>query len=72
MKGRRFTEDEIIGILKEREKGVSVVDLFCKHGVGDAIDFTWHASYGGKDISEHKRLNELAKARNQFDAWREH
>ena len=61
MKRSRFTEDQIIGILKEHEAGVSVADLCRKHGVSDATVYKWKAKYGGMDvsmISEMKALQE--------------
>ena len=59
MKRSRFTEDQIIGILKEHESGVSVADLCRKHGVSDATVYKWKAKYGGMDVSEAKRLKGL-------------
>jgi putative transposase len=59
MKRSRFTEDQIIGILKEYEAGVSVAYLCCKHGVSDATFYKWKAKYGGMDFSEAKRLKGL-------------
>ena len=59
MKRSRFTEDQIIGILKEHEAGVSVADLCRKHGVSDATVYKWKAKYGGMDVSEAKRLKTL-------------
>ena len=59
MRLRRFTEEQIIGILKEREAGVAVSDLCRKHGVSDASIYKWKAKFGGMDISEAKRLRAL-------------
>lgn len=59
MKRSRFTEDPIIGILKEHEAGVSIADLCRKHGVSDATVCKWKAKYGGMDVSEAKRLKGL-------------
>ena len=59
MKRSRFTEDQIIGILKEHEAGVSVADLCRKHGVSDATVYKWKAKYGGLEVSEAKRLRAL-------------
>jgi putative transposase len=56
MKRSRLTEDQIIGILKEYEPGISVADLCRKHGVSDATVYKWKAKYGGMDVSEAKRL----------------
>jgi len=59
MKQSRFTEEQIIGILKEHETGVSVADLCRKHGVSDATVYKWKARFGGMDVSEAKRLKAL-------------
>ena len=59
MKRSRFSEEEIIGILKEREAGVSVADLCRKHGVSDASIYKWKAKFGGLEVSEAKRLRAL-------------
>ena len=60
MKRSRFTEDQIIGILKEHEAGVPVADLCRKHGVSNASIYKWKAKYGGMDVSEAKKLKALA------------
>ena len=59
MKRSRFTEEQIIGILKEHEAGVSVSELCRKHGVSDASVYKWKAKFGGMDVSEAKRLRSL-------------
>ena len=59
MKRSRFSEEQIIGILKEHEAGVSVADLCRKHGVSDASIYKWKAKFGGMDVSEAKRLRTL-------------
>ncbi len=59
MKRGRFTEEQIIGILKEHEAGVSVADLCRKHGVSDASIYKWKAKFGRMDVSEAKRLRAL-------------
>ena len=59
MKRVRFTEDQIIGILKEHEAGVGVADLCRKHGVSSASLYKWKAKYGGMDVSEAKKLRAL-------------
>ena len=52
MKRSRFSEEQIIGILKEHEAGVSVADLCRKHGVSDASIYKWKAKFGGLEVSE--------------------
>ena len=59
MKRSRFTDDQIIGILKEHEAGVSAADLCRKHGISDATFYKWRAKYGGMDVSDTKRLKAL-------------
>jgi putative transposase len=59
MKRSRFSEEQIIGILKEHEGGVAVADLCRKHGVSDASIYKWKAKYGGMDVPEAKRLKTL-------------
>ena len=59
MKRTRFTEEQIIAILKEQEAGVPVADLCRKHGVSNASIYKWKANYGGLDVSEARRLKAL-------------
>lgn len=59
MKRSRFSEEQIIGILKEQEAGVPVAELCRKHGVSDASIYKWKARFGGMDVSEVRRLRSL-------------
>ena len=59
MKRNRFSEEQIIGILKEHEAGVPVADLCRTHGVSSASVYKWKAKYGGMDVSEAKQLKSL-------------
>src|ERR1700677_5141195 len=59
MKRARFTEDQIIGVLKEHEAGARTADLARKHCVSEATLYNWKAKYGGMDVSEAKRLKQL-------------
>ncbi|CUX03159.1 Insertion element ISR1 uncharacterized 10 kDa protein A3 [Agrobacterium genomosp. 2 str. CFBP 5494] len=59
MKKQRFTEEQIIGVLKEQEAGVKAADLCRKHGISEATFYHWKAKYGGMEVSEAKRLKAL-------------
>jgi putative transposase len=59
MKRARFTEEQIIGVLKEHEAGAKTADLARKHGVSEATIYNWKARFGGMDVSEAKRLKAL-------------
>jgi putative transposase len=59
MKRSRFTEDQIIGVLKEHESGAKTAGLARKHGVSEATLYNWKAKYGGMDVPEAKRLKQL-------------
>jgi putative transposase len=56
MKRARFTEEQIIGILKEAKAGVKTPDLARRHGASEATIYNWKSKYGGLEVSEAKRL----------------
>ena len=59
MKRTKFTEERIIGVLKEAEAGAKTADLARRHGVSEATIYNWKAKYGGLEVSEARRLREL-------------
>ena len=59
MKRSRFTEDQIIGILKEHQAGLTAAELCRKHGISDATFYKWRSKYGGMDVSDARRLKAL-------------
>ena len=59
MKRSRFTETQIISILKEADAGTSVKDICRKHGIADGTFYNWKSKYGGMSASELKRMREV-------------
>ena len=59
MKRTRFTEAQIIGVLREHEAGAATADVCRKHGVSSATFYKWKAKYGGLEVSDAKRLRSL-------------
>jgi putative transposase len=59
MKAKRFSEEQIIGVLKEAEAGANTKDLCRKHGISTATFYSWKAKYAGMTVSEARRLKEL-------------
>jgi putative transposase len=60
MKRKRFTEEQIIGVLKEHELGAKTADLCRKHGISEATFYNWKSKFGGMEVSEARRLKQLA------------
>ncbi len=59
MKRSRFSEEQIIAILKEQEAGAPTADVCRRHGVSSATFYKWKAKFGGLEVSEAKRLRQL-------------
>ena len=59
MKRKRFSEEQIIAILREHEAGVATADLCRKHGMSEGTFYNWKAKFGGMTVSEAKRLKTL-------------
>jgi putative transposase len=59
MKRSKFTEEQIIGVLKEHQAGLSAAELCRKHGISDATFYNWRSKFGGMEVSEAKRLKQL-------------
>jgi putative transposase len=66
VKKSHFTEEQIIGVLKESEAGVAMADLCRKHGVSQQTFYRWKAKYGGLEVSEARRLRELEEENRQL------
>jgi putative transposase len=59
MKGSRFNEEQIIGVLREHEAGAKTEEVCRRHGISNATFYKWKAKYGGLDVSEARRLKSL-------------
>lgn len=63
---KRFSEEQIIGFLKEADVGMPVVELCRKHGFSDASYYKWKAKFGGMEVSDAKRLRALEAENNKL------
>jgi len=59
MKRSRFTQEQIIGVLKEHQAGAAAADLCRKHGISDATFYKWRSKYGGMEMSDARKLKGL-------------
>jgi putative transposase len=59
MKKSRYTEEQIIGFIREAEAGMPIAELCRRHGFSDASFYKWRAKFGGMDVSDAKKLREL-------------
>ena len=66
MKKRRFTEEQIIGILKQSEAGMKVVEVCRQNGISDATFYKWREKYGGMTVSEARRLHQLEEENSRL------
>jgi putative transposase len=66
MKKTRFTETQIVAILKESDAGMKVADICRKHGISHATYYNWKSKYGGMEASDLKRMKELEVELSQY------
>ena len=66
MKKSRFTESQIVSILKEADVGLKVAEICRKHGISDATYYNWKAKYGGMSVSDLKRMKEMEAELSQL------
>ena len=59
MRKGRFSEEQIIAVLKEHQAGIAVMELCRKHGISDATFYTWRSKYGGLEVSDARKLKAL-------------
>ena len=63
---KRFTEEQIIGFLREADRGVGVKELCRKHGFSEASYYLWRSKFGGMDVSDARRLKALEASSHQM------
>ena len=66
MKGKRFTEEQIIRLLQEAESGLTVADVCRKHNCSEQSFYRWKAKFGGMTVSEAKRLRQLVRENTEL------
>jgi putative transposase len=71
MKRSRFSEEQIMGILKEHWAGLGAKELCRKHGVSDATVYKWRSNYGGMEVSDARRLKTLESENAKLRSWRD-
>lgn len=59
MKGKRFSEEQVIGVLKEADSGVATTEVCRRHGITTTTFYRWKAKFGGMEVSEARRLRQL-------------
>ena len=68
MKQGRFSEEQIIAVLKKAEAGAKVTELCRRHGISDAAFYSWRKKYGGLEVSEMRRLRQLEEENRRLKA----
>ena len=66
MRGKRYSTEQIIRVLKEREAGVSLSELCRKYGIAEQTYYKWHKKYGGMDAGDARRLKDLELENNRL------